>query len=171
MGFLQILQSSVKGMFPAILYWTIPSLIPFIVAEQIWPVHARPRLRDYGMNILIALTTSYLALPLGILAGMWSAALRPHLPWKAISVSFHNLAAIPLVGHPVERAADLRHHLRNLPSACARRIPRHRVGGGIPRAALHLDCTNRAGPGCGKAVAAKAISRGRDGFALALESN
>ena len=65
MGFLQILLSSMKGMFPDLLYWTIPPLIPFIIAEQIWPVHARPRWRDYGMNILIALTTSYLALPLG----------------------------------------------------------------------------------------------------------
>ena len=105
MGFLQILLSSVKGMFPAVLYWTIPPLIPFIVAEQIWPVHARPRWRDYGMNILIALTTSYLALPLGILAGMWSASVRHHLPWKAISLSFHNIAAVPVVGRPLEIAA------------------------------------------------------------------
>lgn len=105
MDFLQILFSSIKGTFPDLLYWTIPPLIPFIIAEQIWPVHARPRWRDYGTNILIALTTSYLALPLGILAGMWSADVRPHLPWKAFSVSFHNIAAIPVVGHPLEIAA------------------------------------------------------------------
>ena len=102
MGFVQILFSSIKGMFPDLLYWTIPPLIPFIIAEQIWPVHKRPRWRDYGMNIVIALTTSYLALPLGILAGIWSAALRPHLPWKALSVTFHNLAAIPIAGRPLE---------------------------------------------------------------------
>jgi sterol desaturase/sphingolipid hydroxylase (fatty acid hydroxylase superfamily) len=105
MGFLQILFVSVKSMFPDVLYWTIPPLIPFIIAEQIWPVHARPRWRDYGMNILIALTTSYLALPLGILAGMWSADVRHYLPWKAISLSFHNLAAVPMVGRPLEIAA------------------------------------------------------------------
>jgi len=105
MNFLHILLASMKGMFPDLLYWTIPPLIPFIIAEQIWPVHARPRWRDYGMNILIALTTSYLALPLGILAGMWSADLRPHLPWKTFSLSFHNIAAIPVVGHPLEIAA------------------------------------------------------------------
>jgi len=105
MGFLQILLSSVKGMFPDLLYWTIPPLVPFIIAEQIWPVHARPKWRDYGMNIVIALTTSYLALPLGILAGIWSAALRPHLPWKAISLSFHDIAAVPVAGRPLEIVA------------------------------------------------------------------
>jgi sterol desaturase/sphingolipid hydroxylase (fatty acid hydroxylase superfamily) len=104
-NFLHIVLGAMKGMFPDLLYWTIPPLIPFIIAEQIWPVHARPRWRDYVMNILIALTTSFLALPLGILAGMWSAALRPHLPWKALSVSFHNISAIPVVGHPLEIAA------------------------------------------------------------------
>jgi sterol desaturase/sphingolipid hydroxylase (fatty acid hydroxylase superfamily) len=105
MNFLHNLLSSMKGMFPSLFYWTIPPLIPFIVAEQIWPVHARPKWRDYGMNITIALTSAYLALPLGILAGIWSADVRHYLPWKPASVSFSNIAAIPAVGHPLEIVA------------------------------------------------------------------
>jgi len=54
MGFLQILITSIKGMFPGFLLWTMVPMIPFIVAEQRWPVGAAPRLRDYGLNILIA---------------------------------------------------------------------------------------------------------------------
>jgi sterol desaturase/sphingolipid hydroxylase (fatty acid hydroxylase superfamily) len=101
-NFLHILLSSMKGMFPDLLWWSIPPLIPFIIAEQIWPVGKPPRWRDYGMNVVISLSTAYLALPLGILAGLWSAQLRQWLGWKPISLSFHNIAAIPMAGHPLE---------------------------------------------------------------------
>jgi len=69
MSFLQILTSSISGMFPAIVYWTILPMIPFIIAEQLRPVGKAPACRDYGMNILIGLSTACLSLPLGIAAG------------------------------------------------------------------------------------------------------
>jgi sterol desaturase/sphingolipid hydroxylase (fatty acid hydroxylase superfamily) len=102
MNFAHILLSSMKGMFPGLLWWSVPPLIPFIIAEQIWPVHKAPRWRDYGMNILISLSTAYLALPLGIVAGLWSADVRHFLGWKPISFSFHSIGAIPTAG-PVLR--------------------------------------------------------------------
>ncbi len=57
MSFLQILITSIKGMFPGFLIWTVLPMIPFIIAEQRWPVGTAPRLRDYSMNILISLCT------------------------------------------------------------------------------------------------------------------
>ena len=102
MSFLQILVSSIKGMFPNLLRWTVLPMIPFIIAEQIWPVGERPRFRDYGMNILISWSTAYLALPLGIAAGLWSAQLRDVLPWKPISFAFSSIGAAPLVGPTLE---------------------------------------------------------------------
>ena len=102
MNFVNIVLSSMKGMFPALLLWTIPPLIPFIVAEQLWPVGQAPRWRDYGMNALISVSTAYLALPLGIAAGLWSAQLRHLLPWKPISFSFRNIGAVPAAGPALE---------------------------------------------------------------------
>jgi sterol desaturase/sphingolipid hydroxylase (fatty acid hydroxylase superfamily) len=102
MGFIHILWTSMKGMLPWLLIWTIPPLIPFIIAEQIWPVHQAPRWRDYGMNTLISLTTAYLALPLGIAAGLWSTQLRHYLPWKPFSFSLHKIGALPLAGPALE---------------------------------------------------------------------
>ena len=99
---MHILLSTMRGMLPFLVIWTILPLIPFIIAEQIWPVHRAPRLRDYGMNTLISVSSAYLALPLGIAAGIWSAQVRHFLPWKPISFSFHNLGAIPLAGPVLE---------------------------------------------------------------------
>ncbi len=70
MSFLQILTNSIRGMFPSIVYWTVLPMIPFIIAEQLRPVGEPPQWRDYGMNILISLSTAYLSLPLGIAAGL-----------------------------------------------------------------------------------------------------
>jgi hypothetical protein len=57
-----------------------------------------PRLRDYGMNIVISLSTAFLSLPLGIAAGLWSGKLRHLLPWKPISFSFHSIGPFPSSG-------------------------------------------------------------------------
>jgi hypothetical protein len=77
MRFFQILISSMKGMFPGFLIWAVLPMIPFIIAEQRWPVGEAPRWRDFGTNILISLSTAFLSLPLGIAAGLWSGQLRP----------------------------------------------------------------------------------------------
>src|SRR5262249_41141525 len=105
MSFLQILTASLKGMFPGLLYWLVLPMIPFIVAEQLRPVGAAPRLRDYWVNVLISISTAYLSLPLGIAAAVCSSKLHHLLPWKPLSWSFHRLAAVPLVGPGLEVAA------------------------------------------------------------------
>ena len=101
MSLLQILITSIKGIFPGFLIWTVLPMIPFIIAEQRWPVGSAPRLR-YGMNILISLSTAFLSLPLGIAAGLWSGQLRHLLPWKPISFTFSNIGALPVVGPELE---------------------------------------------------------------------
>jgi sterol desaturase/sphingolipid hydroxylase (fatty acid hydroxylase superfamily) len=102
MIFLQILASSMKGVFPGVVYWTILPMIPFIIAEQLRPVGEAPRLREYGLNILISLSTAYLSLPLGIAAGLWSNRLGHLLPWKPFSFTFHTIGALPIVGPGLE---------------------------------------------------------------------
>jgi sterol desaturase/sphingolipid hydroxylase (fatty acid hydroxylase superfamily) len=102
MSFLQILVASIKASFPGIVYWLILPTFPFIIAEQLRPVGKAPRLRDYWMNFLIGASTVYLSLPLGITAGLLSSKLRPLLPWRPFSFSFHNIAAIPLIGPGLE---------------------------------------------------------------------
>ena len=66
---------------------------------------AAPGWRDYRINVLISLSTAYLALPFGIAAGLWSAELRQHLPWKSQSITFHTLGALPVAGPVLEMAA------------------------------------------------------------------
>ena len=105
MSFLQILTASVKGSFPGLVYWLVLPMVPFIVAEQLHPAGTRPRLRDYGTNLLISISTVYLSLPLGISAALCSSKLRHLLPWKPLSWSFHSIAGIPLVGPGLELLA------------------------------------------------------------------
>jgi sterol desaturase/sphingolipid hydroxylase (fatty acid hydroxylase superfamily) len=105
MSFSQTLIDSIKGMFPGFLLWAVLPMIPFIIAEQRWPVGEAPRWREYGTNVLISLSTAFLSLPLGIAAGLWSGQLRHLLPWKPISFSFHNIGAVPLVGPGLEIVA------------------------------------------------------------------
>jgi sterol desaturase/sphingolipid hydroxylase (fatty acid hydroxylase superfamily) len=102
MSFLQILTSSIRGMFPSIVYWTVLPMTPFIIAEQMRPVGEPPQWRDYGMNILISLSTAYLSLPLGIAAGLSSSRLHHLLPWKPLAFSFHTIGVVPLVGPGLE---------------------------------------------------------------------
>jgi len=80
MSFSQIRIGSIKGMFPDFLIWTVLPMIPFIIAEQWWPVGVAPRWRDYSMNILLSLSTAFLSLPLGTAAGLWSGQLRHGAP-------------------------------------------------------------------------------------------
>ena len=98
MSFIHILFSSMTQMFPTLFMWSIPPLIPFIIAERLWPVRKAPGWRDYGLNTLISFTTAYLALPLGIAAGLRSAQVRHLLPWKPISFSFHDIGRVPVAG-------------------------------------------------------------------------
>jgi sterol desaturase/sphingolipid hydroxylase (fatty acid hydroxylase superfamily) len=99
MSFVHTLVSSIRGMFPGLIYWFLLPLTPFIIAEQLRPVGKAPHWRDYGMNILISFSTAFLSMPLGIAAGMLSSRLRHLLPWTPISFSFHRLDAIPIIGH------------------------------------------------------------------------
>jgi sterol desaturase/sphingolipid hydroxylase (fatty acid hydroxylase superfamily) len=100
--FTQTLASSLKGILPDVLIFSVLPMIPFIIAERIWPVGQTPRFKDYGGNILISLSTAYLSLPLGTAAGLWSAQLRHVLPWKPLSFTFHNIGALPVIGPPLE---------------------------------------------------------------------
>lgn len=102
MTFMQTLLSSMKGMLPDLLLWGFLPLIPFILVEQLRPVGQAPRVRDYGMNILIGLSTAYLSLPLGLLAGLWSGRLRHMLPWNPLSFTFDSIGALPRVGPSLE---------------------------------------------------------------------
>jgi hypothetical protein len=104
MTFVEILLTSAKGMWPSVLVGPL-LLIPFIILEQLRPVGAAPGWRDYRMNVLISLSTAYLALPFGIAAGLWSAELRQHLPWKSLSITFHTLGTLPVAGPVLEMAA------------------------------------------------------------------
>jgi len=89
-------------MFPGVFILSLVPLIPFLIAEQIWPVDKAPRAADYGMNVLISLSTAYLSLPLGIAAALWSAELRPVLPWQPFSFTFHTIGAVPVAGPVLE---------------------------------------------------------------------
>lgn len=77
-------------------------LLPFIIAEQLRPVHRRPGWRDYLANILISSTTLILALPAGVAIGMASAAVRPLLPWQTIAFSYDAIGQVPYVGGALE---------------------------------------------------------------------
>jgi hypothetical protein len=99
---LQILTSLIRGKFPAVVYWGVLPLIPFIIAEQPRPFGEAPRGRDYAMNILISRPTAYLSLPRGIAAGPWSSLWRHLLPWKPRCFTFHTIGALPIVGPGLE---------------------------------------------------------------------
>ncbi len=102
MTFMQHLLGAAQGTSLFLLKWALLPLVPFVLLEQMRPVGEAPRFRDYGMNILIGVSSTYLALPLGILAGLWSARLREYLPWKPISFTFDSLGAVPMIGPGLE---------------------------------------------------------------------
>jgi sterol desaturase/sphingolipid hydroxylase (fatty acid hydroxylase superfamily) len=104
MDFVDMLTKSIGDMLPFVMIGPL-MLIPFIVAEQIWPVHRRPGWRDYLRNVLISTTTLFLALPAGIFAGMASTVLRALLPWQPIDFSYSTIGTLPYVGGMLEFAA------------------------------------------------------------------
>ncbi|WP_165938499.1 sterol desaturase family protein [Parafrankia sp. BMG5.11] len=73
-------------------------LLPFIVAEQLRPVHRRPGWRDYSINILISASTIFLAMPLGVLIGLATERLRHALPWESVGFSYDTIAQVPAIG-------------------------------------------------------------------------
>lgn len=104
MDFIATMAVAAKGSLPAVVAFPI-MLVPFIIAEQIWPVEQRPGFRDYGLNILISISTLFLALPVGVAAGTGSAALRQHLPWPPIDFGFADIGQIPIFGGVLEIVA------------------------------------------------------------------
>ena len=104
MDFAAAMSRAAQEALPAII--ALPfMLIPFIIAEQIWPANRRPGWRDYGLNILIALSTIYLALPAGVAAGMAGEALRAYLPWQPFGFSYDDIGALPMAGPLLKIAA------------------------------------------------------------------
>lgn len=83
----QALAGAASG---ALLAFFVPLFffIPYIVFEQLRPAIRRPRRRDYGFNILISLTATIVAIPVGVLAGALAAWLGAHLPWQRLGFPF-----------------------------------------------------------------------------------
>lgn len=104
MQFIDVIVQQLRGALIFILIGNL-LLVPFIVAEQIRPVHRRPRLRDYGFNILISLSTTCLALPIGMTAGVLSKKLSGFLPWDRIDFSYSHIADVPAVGPALQVGA------------------------------------------------------------------
>ena len=103
MTFPQLLLSSLRGMWPGLLIWGFLPLVPFMLLEQLRPVGKAPGWRDYGLNILIGLSTAVLALPMGLLAGISSSALHRWLPWTQV--------------HRIHHSTDPQHYNRNFADA------------------------------------------------------
>ncbi len=105
MSYLHLLLVSLREMYPGVLIWSVVPLVPFMLAERLWPIDTPPRWRDYGFNVALSLSTAYLSLPLGILAALWSEALRHAVGWKPVSITFHALGAVPGIGPGLELVA------------------------------------------------------------------
>lgn len=104
MDFLTQVGTSAQAMLPFLLLGPLLQL-PFMIAEQIWPVHRRPGWRDYLANILIASTTLFLVIPAGLAAGIASEALRGHLPWRPLAFSYDRISQLPHFGGALEIVA------------------------------------------------------------------
>ena len=96
-----VIQTFVQ-MAPWVLIFSVLAIIPFAVLEQIWPAERRPRVGEYITNILVSVSGLILSYPFGVLAGLWSAQVRQHLPWHAISFSFADVGTVPTVGPALE---------------------------------------------------------------------
>lgn len=101
MIFLEAIVASAASSLPFLVIGPL-MLIPFIVAEQLWPVHRRPSWRDYLPNILISSTTAFLVQPAGVAIAMASTSLREYLPWTPLSFSYSTVARVPYVGGLLE---------------------------------------------------------------------
>jgi sterol desaturase/sphingolipid hydroxylase (fatty acid hydroxylase superfamily) len=105
MSFAQAVVHSGRGLFPAVFVWTVLPLLPFVILEQLRPAGARPRWRDYVLNVLISLSTSVMMVPVGVAAGLASRGLRAHLPWTPLAFSFDRIARLPVGGRALELLA------------------------------------------------------------------
>ena len=104
MDFAAALSRAAQDAWPAL--FGLPLLmVPFIVAEQIWPAERRPGWRDYGINLLIAASTIYLAMPAAVAAGLAAEALRPALPWQPFALSYDSIGAVAGAGPALRIAA------------------------------------------------------------------
>ena len=97
MTFIQEVAHQAVSLLPQVLMAPL-LLIPFIVAEQIWPARGRPRFKDYGLNVLISTSTAFLVLPLGMTVAAGGAWLGESLPWSRLSVNFETVSAVPYAG-------------------------------------------------------------------------
>jgi sterol desaturase/sphingolipid hydroxylase (fatty acid hydroxylase superfamily) len=102
MEYLQALHAELTNTLPAAIVFGIVAIIPFAIAERLRPAREVPRIRDYVANIAISSSTLILALPIGIAAGMWSGKLRGLLPWQPVSLTFSDLAQVPIAGSALE---------------------------------------------------------------------
>ena len=64
MGFTGTLAQAAVNALPAVIV-PLVVMIPYIPAGQLWPAVRRPRAREYGFNIAIALIATSLPLPAG----------------------------------------------------------------------------------------------------------
>jgi sterol desaturase/sphingolipid hydroxylase (fatty acid hydroxylase superfamily) len=104
MDFAQALSTGLRDLLPQLAFLPLP-LVPFFVAEQLRPVERRPSWRDYGLNVLISMSTAVLALPAGVAAGLWSARLREILPWPLPGLSLAGIGSLPCAGASLETLA------------------------------------------------------------------
>lgn len=97
MGFFSALSEAAVNALPAV-FVPLIVMIPYIVAEQLWPAVRKPRAREYGFNIAISFLAVYLALPAGVAAGMLAELLREGLPWRPFAFSFSTIGHVPYGG-------------------------------------------------------------------------
>lgn len=101
MGFTGTLAQAAVNALPAVIV-PLVVMIPYIAAEQLWPAVRRPRAREYGFNIAIALIATYLTLPAGVAAGLLAEAVRAALPWQPVALSFASIGQVPQIGGALE---------------------------------------------------------------------
>jgi sterol desaturase/sphingolipid hydroxylase (fatty acid hydroxylase superfamily) len=86
-------------MLPVMIGITVLLPIPFIIAERLRPARpAAPRWTGYVMNYAIAILTTILAAPIGMVAGLATQALHTALDWAPFEIPFDQIAAIPIIG-------------------------------------------------------------------------
>lgn len=88
---------ALSALVPALIAMPL-MLVPFIIAEQIWPLAQRPGWRDYALNIVISMSTMLITLPLAVMIGFAAQALRGWLPWEPVNFTYSDLATVPVIG-------------------------------------------------------------------------
>lgn len=101
MQFVQLWIDGMQRMTPFVLGMPL-LLTPFIIVEQLRPAERRPRAREYAFNVVLGITTAYIALPFFIAVGIASSLLRPLLPWAPLAISLDAVAALPVIGSALQ---------------------------------------------------------------------